>query len=225
VKLTVREAAQLLSLSESDLYRWVDDGEIPFYMVNHQPLFSREELLEWATARHLPLSIELFADEGHMVPLADALARGGIHYDVAGHDRDSALRAVVRCLPVDDEGDRDMVLHIMLAREAELSTGVGRGIAIPHVRAPLVFAGRPAAVALCFLEQPVPFKAVDDQPVSTIFAMMTPRIRGHLQMLSRLSLGLHDAGFAAAVAARADRDTILAAAKHVDDNLAAKGLA
>jgi PTS system nitrogen regulatory IIA component len=225
VKLTVREAAKLLSVSESELYRWVDGGEIPFVSVNHQPLFNREELLEWATARHLPLSIELFAEEGRMVPLAEALAHGGIHHGVAGIDRDAALRAVVDLLPIADDADRDMVLHVMLAREAQASTGVGRGIAIPHVRAPLVFAGQPAAVALCFLAHPVAFKAIDDQPVTTIFAMITPTIRRHLQLLSRLSLALHDKGFAEAIARKADRDTILAEARRVDDTLAAKATA
>jgi len=215
MKLTVREASRLLSVSETELYRWIEDGQIPFHVVNHQPLFNREELLEWATQKHLPLSIELFADEGRMVPLAEALEAGGIHHHVGGADRDRALAAVVSHLPIDDD-DRDMVLHIMLARESQASTGVGRGIAIPHVRAPLVFPGRAAAITLCFLEHAVPFGAIDGAPVTTVFAMMTPTIHGHLQLLSRLSLALHDPGFKAAIERRADREAILAEARRVD---------
>jgi nitrogen PTS system EIIA component len=215
MKLTVRDASRLLSVSETELYRWIEDGQIPFHVVNHQPLFNREELLEWATEKHLPVSIELFADEGQMVPLAEALESGGIHYHVGGADRDGALAEVVARLPIDDD-DREMVLHIMLAREAQASTGVGRGIAIPHVRTPLVFAGRPAAIALCFLDHAVPFGAIDAAPVTTVFAMMTPTIHGHLQLLSRLSLALHDPGFADAIQNRADKDAILAQARRVD---------
>src|ERR1041384_8548611 len=62
VKITVREAARLLSVSESEIYRWIDEGAIPCHVVNHQPLFSRAELLEWATAHRKPLSTELFED-------------------------------------------------------------------------------------------------------------------------------------------------------------------
>jgi len=221
MKLSVREAARLLSVSESELYHWVEDGDIPFVTVNHHPLFNREELLEWATARHMPLSVELFADDGSQPLLWEALERGGIHYDVAGTDLDSALRAIVGCLPIEDEADRELVFEVMRAREAQASTGVGRGIAIPHVRMPLVFAGQPPAIALCFLANPAPFEAIDGEPVTTAFAMMTPTVRGHLQLLSRLSLALHDPAFAAVLRQRADRATILAETKRVDATMSA----
>ena len=60
MKLTVRDAARVLAVSESQIYRWVEAGEIPCYLVSHRPLFSPAELLEWATARRLPVSTELF---------------------------------------------------------------------------------------------------------------------------------------------------------------------
>src|SRR5436190_19286319 len=53
MKLSVRQAARLLSVSESEVYRWVEEGEIPCVLVKNQPLFGRAELLEWATARRL----------------------------------------------------------------------------------------------------------------------------------------------------------------------------
>jgi PTS system nitrogen regulatory IIA component len=61
--LTVRDAAKLLGIAESRIYRWVDDGDIPFLRVNDQIRFHRAELLEWATARRLPVSVEMFHDE------------------------------------------------------------------------------------------------------------------------------------------------------------------
>jgi nitrogen PTS system EIIA component len=219
MKLTVRDAARLLSVSESELYHWIEDGEIPFYMINHQPLFNREELLEWATEHKLRLSIELFADGAQPVMLEDALARGGIHDGLAGADRASVLRAAVARLPIADEGERELVLDIMLAREAEASTGVGNGVAIPHVRSPLVFAGEAPAIALCYLEQPIEFGAIDHQPVTTLFAMMTPTVQVHLQLLSRLSVALHDAGFLALLARRAAAAAVLAEARRIDGAL------
>lgn len=220
MKLTVREAARVLSVSESEIYRWVDDGEIPCHVVNHQPLFSRAELLEWATAHRMPLSSELFDDGDAPSSLAGAIERGGVHDHVAGTDRDSVLRAVVAALPIADPGERDLVLSIMLAREREASTGIGEGVAIPHVRAPLVFAGAPAAIAACYLEHRVPFDAIDGQPVHVVFAMMTPTIRVHLQLLSRLSLALHDAAFKDALASHAPIGEILAHVRRIEAALA-----
>jgi nitrogen PTS system EIIA component len=216
MKVTVREAARLLAVSETELYRWVEDGEIPHLSVNHQPLFNREELLEWATVRRLPLSVELFADEGTRIALADALERGGVFHDVGGIDLRSTLRAVVGCLPIEDEADREMIVEIMIAREHEASTGIGNGIAIPHVRTPLVFAGRPAAIALCFLDHPAPFAAIDGKPVTTVFAMMTPTVRDHLHLLSHLSHALLDPGFLEALQQRADATAILGEARRID---------
>jgi hypothetical protein len=55
--------------------------------------------------------------------------------------------------------------------------------------------------------------------VTTVFAMMTPTIRGHLQLLSRLSLALHDGDFTATLQRRADVASILAEARRVDSKL------
>jgi nitrogen PTS system EIIA component len=219
MKVNVREAARLLSLSETELYRLVEEGEIPFLFVNHQPLFNRDELLEWATARRMPLSPELFADEGPHPQLAEALERGGVHYDVGGTDIPTTLAAVVACLPIEDGDERTTILEIVRAREGEASTVIGGGIAIPHVRTPLVFAGRPSAIALCFLDHAVPFATVDGKPVTTMFAMTTPTVRAHLHLLSHLAYALTDQGFVAVLQRRADAVTILREASRVDAHL------
>jgi PTS system nitrogen regulatory IIA component len=214
MKLDVREAARLLSVSETQLYRWVEDGEIPCYTVRHQPLFSRVELLEWATAKRLPISVELFA--GSSARLVDAIGRGGVHPHVPGTDRDAVLRAVVDRLPVPTSADRALILSILRARESEASTGIGEGIAIPHVRAPLVFAGGAPAITVCYLDHEVAFDAIDGRPVHTIFAMLTPTVRVHLELLSRLSHALLDPGFLAVVKRRGSMEEILAEARRVE---------
>lgn len=225
MKLNVREASRVLAVSESQIYRWVEDGEIPCYLVNHQPLFSRAELLEWATARRLPVSTELFEDgdeeNGARPPrLAEALERGGIHHGVRAGDRESVLRAVIERLPLPEDEDREVLLQVLLAREATGSTGIGEGIAIPHVRGPLVLPGVGGSATLCFLETPVPFGAIDGQPVHTIFVLLSATVRGHLQLLSRLSMALLDPGFKAAVVRRAQPAEILEQARRVDGALA-----
>ena len=225
MKLNVRQAARVLSVSESEIYRWVESGEIPCVMVKHQPLFGRAELLEWATTRRLPVSLELFEngdDRGAGLRLADVLERGGVHHDVPGIDRASVLRAIVQRLPLSEDEDPDLLLQILLARESTGSSGMGDGIAIPHVRSPLVFPGMEAIATLSYLASPVPFDAVDGKPVHTVFTLVSPTIRGHLQLLARLSAALLDAGFKAAVLRRAGRDEILAEARRVEAALAHK---
>ena len=215
----MREAARLLSVSESEIYRWIDDGDIPCHVVNHQPLFSRAELLEWATAHRKPLSTELFDDGRASISLAAAIERGGVHDQVAGRDRESVLRSVVERLPIEDPGERELVLAVLLAHENDASAAVGEGVAIPHVRSPVVLAGTPAAIAVCYLEHRVPFNAIDGVPVHVVFAMMTPTIRAHLQLLSRLSLALLDPRFKEALARRAAVAELLSHVQRIEDAL------
>jgi PTS system nitrogen regulatory IIA component len=225
MKLTVRQAARLLSVSESEVYRWVESGEIPCVLIKNQPLFGRAELLEWATARRLPVSLELFenSDEGgSRLRFADALERGGVHHDVPGQDRAGVLRAIVERLPLAEEDDRELLLQVLLARESAGSSGIGEGIAIPHVRSPLIFPGTPGIATLSYLAAPVPFDAIDGKPVQTVFMLVSPTIRGHLQLLARLSAVLLDPGFKDALQGRAARDVIVAEARRVEAVLAQK---
>lgn len=218
--LTVRDAAKLLRSAESQVYRWVDDGEIPFQRVNDQIRFHRAELLEWATARRLPVSVEMFDEEdsnGHGFPsLAAALEVGGVHYDVDASDRAAVLKTIVGLLPLPPDADRDFILDVLSARETLGSTGIGDGIAIPHVRSPMISAGQPPSVTLCLLRKPVDFGSHDGKPVDVVFSLLTPTIMVHLQLLAKLSWALHDPTFRAKVLARAPVSDILSAAKAVE---------
>lgn len=221
MKLTVRDAAKLLNTTEAAVYGWIHEGTIPVHRVHQHYRFHRSELLEWATSRGIRVAPEeLHEDEnGSPLPrLADALEAGGVHYDVPGADRKAVLRAVVDRIPIDD-ADRDMLYDFLLAREALGSTGVGDGIAIPHVRNPVVLHTQRPSLTLCFLATPVDFDAIDGKPVDIIFSLVTPTIRSHLFLLSRISAALHDHGFRAAVVARASCETILSEARRVEATL------
>jgi PTS system nitrogen regulatory IIA component len=214
--LNVSDASELLKTPENQIYRWVDSGELPCAWVNGRPCFNRAELLEWALSRKLPVDPERFQDarsDAHRPPdLAAALKAGGIHRLDVGPDRDAVLKAVVDKLPLPEDADRDLLLSVLLAREASSSTGVGGGIAIPHVRQPVALSGAQAAVALCFLEKPVDFKAPDGQPVHTLFFIVSPTIASHLQLLAQLAAALHDAAFKSAVLRQRPPDEIFAEA-------------
>src|SRR5664279_3848592 len=99
MKLTVRDAAGLLNVSEKTIYRWIKQGVIPAYQISDQYRFNRAELLEWATSRKISVSPEIFAepDGGDTPPptLGEAVRAGGIYYRIGGQDKASVLRAVV----------------------------------------------------------------------------------------------------------------------------------
>lgn len=90
----------------------------------------------------------------------EALQAGGVYYRVGGTDKESVLHAVVEVLRLPEEVDRDFLLRVFLAREALESTGIGDGIAILHVRNPVVLHVTQPLITLCFLEQAVDFVAL-----------------------------------------------------------------
>jgi PTS system nitrogen regulatory IIA component len=218
--LTVREAAALLRATERQVYRWVDDGEIPFQRVAQQVRFNRTDLLEWATTRRLPISLEAFdADldpEDRAPSLAEALRVGGVHPDVPAADREEALQAVVDRTPMPPSLDRELLVAVLLAREQTGSTAIGDGIAIPHVRQPVVAAGARATVSVTYLREAVPFGAPDGKPVGTIFLIVSPTVRTHLQMLAHVARALHDPGFHAALDRRAPSEELTAEARRIE---------
>jgi nitrogen PTS system EIIA component len=219
MKLTVRDVAKLLAISEKTVYRWVAQGTLPAYRVNEQYRFNRAELLEWATSRKINVSADIFHEPESPAPIpgiAEALQAGGIFYRLGGADRESALRAVVETMRLPDEVDREFLLRVLLAREAMASTGIGDGIAIPHVRNPIVLHVPKPMVSLCFLERPIEYGAIDGQPVHALFAMVSPTVRAHLHQLSRLSFALRDPGFKDAIRREGSRDEILAEARRVE---------
>ena len=225
MQLLVQNVARFLDISEKTLYRMISRGEIPAQKVFNQYRFNRTELLEWAMANHKAISPEFFKNEEKnsavpAAPLSTALKSGGIFYRLAGSDKKSALRSLVAVLHLPPDADRELLLKMLLAREAMESTSIGEGIAVPHARNPLVFHVTEPQIALGFLQTPVDFQALDGKPVFALFSMITPTVRIHLHLLSRLAFALQDGGFRDAVRRQAQSDDIIRELTRVESSFA-----
>lgn len=200
-------------------------GEIPAQKIHDQYRFNRTELLEWAMAHHKAMSPEFAQNEektssARLPQLSTALKSGGIFYGLAGADKKSALRSLVAVLRLPQDADRDLLLKMLLAREAMASTSIGEGIAVPHARNPLVLHVTEPQIALGFLQTPVDFQALDNKPVFALFSMITPTVRIHLHLLSRLAFALQDGGFRDTVRRQAEQDQIIHELLRVESSFA-----
>jgi nitrogen PTS system EIIA component len=213
MQLTVRDVAGLLEVSEKTVYRWIDDGKLPGYRISGQYRFNRAELLAWATASKLRVSSGLLLEpesaETSLPSLEAAVQAGGIHYRVTGSDPASCLRNVVEMLALPEEVDREFLYQALLARENLASTGIGQGIAIPHFRNPVVLHLPRPMVSLCFLENAVDFHALDGEPVSVLFTVISPTVKAHLHLYSLLGFGLRDPDFNKLIRGHAGREEII----------------
>ncbi len=80
----------------------------------------------------------------------------------------------------------DAVFDSLLERERLGSTGLGQGVALPHARMADI---DQACGAFLQLQEPVPFDAIDNQPVDLIFGLLVPSSATdeHLQLLAQLA--------------------------------------
>ena len=216
MQLTVRDAARLLNLSERALMEHVEKGDLPFHNVAGRRFLNRDELVEWATARGLPVALTAAAEDETMPTLGAALEAGGIVHGLPGNDKDSVLRHLVESMPLPADVDPDFLHSVLLAREALGSTAVGDGVAIPHPRSPILLRVPAPLVTLCFLETPIDFGALDGQPVQVLFSTISPTTRAHLHLLSLLAFALRDPAFKECLVRRAGAAEILAAVHRLE---------
>jgi PTS system nitrogen regulatory IIA component len=223
MQLTVRDVARLLNALEHRIYDWIREDRLPAYRLRNQFRFNRAELLEWATSQKLEISSEIFKpaeDEGAGPLLSDALRAGGIFYGVEGTDKKSVLRSVVAAMQLPPGVDRGFLLSVLLAQAVSASTPIFAGVAVPHVRNPLVLHVRGPMLTLCFLAGTAECGARDGQHVFAIFSLISPTVRTHLYVLSRLAFALHDPGFRAVLEQRGSGGEILSQLGRIEARLA-----
>jgi PTS system nitrogen regulatory IIA component len=220
MQMTVRSVSEMLQVSEASVVRLVKYRGLPAQRIAGHLRFSRVDVLDWAIANRFRVQGQPFDDRtsvSRSASFADALAEGGVHYRVPGDDGASALQAVVERLPLPPGFDREALLRLFVAREARGSTAIGDGIAIPHVRRPIVLRVHDTLATLCFLSRPISYQAPDGKPVRILFSIVSSTVAAHVQILAQLSRALHDPGFRKSVMATQAREMILQHARRVEE--------
>ncbi|KER09039.1 MAG: PTS sugar transporter subunit IIA [[Candidatus Thermochlorobacteriaceae] bacterium GBChlB] len=82
--------------------------------------------------------------------------------------------------------DKTKLRSDVLKREKEMSTGIGKNVALPHAKTSAVSA---PVLAVATLKKEIDFAAIDGEPVSLVFLLATPEqmLTQHLKLLSRIS--------------------------------------
>jgi nitrogen PTS system EIIA component len=118
--------------------------------------------------------------------LRDFFTPGAISFDLQATDKDSVLDELVRLLDMDARAG-DTLLRVLQRRESLGSTGMGRGIAIPHCRS--LVASR-LRLAYGRSRTGVEFQAMDGKPVHHLFLIVAPPLEisnQYLPVLGRIA--------------------------------------
>ena len=123
--------------------------------------------------------------------VADLLSPDGVIPNLRVTSKKQALQELARRAADLSGASERAIFDVLLERERLGTTGVGNGIAIPHGKLP----GLTRLYGMfARLEQPIPFEAIDEQPVDLIFLLLAPEHAGadHLKALARISRLLRD---------------------------------
>lgn len=143
--------------------------------------------------------------------ITSLLTKDTVLLDLAASSKEAALSELVGKL--DDAGklsDREAFMNDILAREAQSTTGIGDGIAIPHAKSSAV---HEPAIAFGRSAPGIDYAALDGQPAHLFFMIAASEgaNNDHLEALSRLATFLMDGKFRERVLKAASADEVLAA--------------
>ncbi len=188
--LKTGDVTSLLSVSESKLLTFIREENLPAYKIKNTYHFSLTELGEWVlTHRHrISPTAEIWLRlTDKSVSLLTLLNQGGIWYDIAGKTVAESIRNAVSMLRIPEDLNPQDVYMALMQREEMMSTAVGKGIAFPHPRCPIISDRESESLSLCFLTEKIDFKALDDEPVGVLFVIISSSARRHLEILSKIS--------------------------------------
>ena len=187
MKLTINEVARCLRLPVTTVDRWIRQGRIPIQKSSHGYIVNESALEKWAAMYRLPFSlpkkVKSKPQEKRLENLLPAMSRGGILYGIKGDDAETVLKGAVEEMKLPVGTSKERLYQCLLEREHLTSTGIGKGVAIPHPHDPLPDAFEEPLITTCFLEKPVDFNAVDDRLVFVMFILLSPSIKIHLHLL------------------------------------------
>src|SRR5438874_7484038 len=123
--------------------------------------------------------------------IADLLTPRSVVPQLRAAGKKQALQEIARRAATIASCSERQIYDVLAERERLGSTGIGRGVAIPH--------GKLAELSRLYglfarLDRPIAFDAIDDQPVDLVFVLLAPADAGaeHLRALARVSRLLRD---------------------------------
>jgi PTS system nitrogen regulatory IIA component len=179
--LTIDEVAKYLRVSERTVYDWAQKGEIPSGKIGTVWRFKKAEIEQWVNDR---LSTHTMASPTEAVAVETILSPDRILILNYSTKRDVLLALANNLAAAPQVKNRQELVTEILRREELMTTAMGRGIAITHVR----LASVTDLVVSVGISQTdiIDFHALDDEPVRLVF-MVAAAHNQHAYYLQTIS--------------------------------------
>ena len=196
--LTIEEVAKYLRVSERTVYDWAQKGEIPAGKIGTVWRFKKSEIEKWVNER---LSSNIKKEENNPeVIVKNILSPDRIVFINHTTKRDALVELANNLSTAPQVKYSDELVTEILKREELMSTAIGRGIAIPHVRLSSV-TDLVMSVGICKKDR-IDYQSIDEIPVR-ILIMIAAAYNQHTYYLQTLSF------FSSKLKEKALRDKLL----------------
>ncbi len=207
--LKIKDLAELLSVSEKTIRRWLSEGKIPAYKLESQYRFSRIEIENWMMSCKLkqePGSFTPYPQEEQIYPATDegdeeadpvragvqqfslyrAVYRGGVFTHILGDTKEEIIKSTMKLIAPRLGLDSDVLSDLLLDRERLMPTALNHGIGVPHTREFLI-QGPFDMIFVVYPQKPIEYGALDGEPVHTLFFLFASGDKRHLHLLAKLA--------------------------------------
>lgn len=203
--LTIEEVAKYLRVSERTVYDWAQKGEIPSGKIGTVWRFKKSEIEKWVNERLS--SNNKSSSQNIVVQVKNILSPERIVFLNHSTKHDSLVQLAQNLATAPQIKDASELENEILKREELMSTAIGRGIAIPHVRLSSV-TDLVMSVGISKTDI-IDFQSIDDTPVRILF-MIAAAYNQHSYYLQTLSF------FSAKLKNHDLRDNLLSAKTELD---------
>ncbi len=158
--------------------------------------------------------------QGDSMKLADIVCLDAIVAQLESTERDKVIQELVASLSKHKKlqgADPKMLAKAVIKRENEASTGIGKGVAVPHVKHESIT--EPVAVVGCS-QNGIDFSSLDKQPVYSVFLLLSPTNKPdkHLQAMETIFKNLQKDDFRRFLRQAQTRQEIIEAIRDADED-------
>lgn len=217
MELTIKDISSLLMIPEKEVRSLVKKNEIPFQKIDDKEFFNKQQIVEWALLRSLPLNI---ANHKKMIEyqlwnLNSIITEDSFFYN-CNFNESNFIEQMVEQIDVGNNVDKGIIVQLLRNREELMSTAIGNGISLPHPRIPLMVGKNKPIINFFFPKNLLELKSLDDKPVHTIILVISQTIKQHLSLLAQLFFLLSNETFQTALVNRQNPQEILSIIEQID---------
>ncbi len=190
--MTLSEVAQYLKVAEKTVLRMINKGEIPCTKVASQWRFIRSMIDDWLLSRMqvVPRNdlARILVSDKELVPVSRIVKEERSVFPLKpGTKKEIILQLITPLKEQNLIKNTDLFLENLLNREKLMSTGIGQGIALPHLRKPEenLIPGPEIIIGIC--PEGTDYHSIDNQPVHLFFLIITDSEVVHLRIMSKLT--------------------------------------